>query len=92
MNKRAHYVFAYDIGDYRRQYQIRKALQAYTIGRQKSLYECWLTPAEHQALCRTISRIIQPADKVLAFKLPAVDSSQMYGQATRLTYQPFLMI
>ena len=92
MYQRAHYVFSYDIGDCRRQYRLRKALRAYTIGWQKSLYECWLTQAEHQALCHIIRHIIQPNDKVLSFKLPTIDNEQMYGIASRLTYQPFLMI
>lgn len=92
MSKRTHYVFAYDISDIRRQYRVRKVLQAYAIGHQKSLYECWLTPAEHQKLCDTIHNIIQASDKILVFKMPSEHHNQMYGTATRLTYQPFLMI
>lgn len=92
MSKRMHYVFAYDISNCRRQYQIRKILKAYTIGHQKSLYECWLTSSEYHNLCIAINKIIRNPDKILTFKMPAADYSKMYGTATRLSYQPFLII
>lgn len=92
MSKREHYVFAYDISNGHRQYQIRKILKAYIIGHQKSLYECWLTLSEHHNLCLAINKIIRNPDKILTFKMPSADHSKMYGTATRLYYQPFLIV
>ena len=92
MSRREHYVFAYDIGDVRRQYRVRKALQAYAVGRQKSLYECWITEAEHRSLCRHIAQILDRSDRVLAFKRPSETQCALYGAAKRLQYSPFMMV
>lgn len=92
MTKRAHYLFAYDIGEPKRQHRIRRALKAYAIGHQKSLYECWLTAGEYQALCRQVHSLLQAQDKLLTFKIPPDDGSQLYGNAARLQYSPFIIL
>lgn len=92
MSRREHYVFAYDIGDTRRQYRVRKALQTYAIGRQKSLYECWLTEAEYHNLCRNIGQMVDENERVLAFKRPSESQCALYGTAKRLQYSPFMMV
>lgn len=40
------YLIAYDIRDPRRLARVHRYLLGYKVGGQKSVYECWLTPAE----------------------------------------------
>ena len=46
MPYRSLYIIAYDISAPDRQRHVRRLLQGYATGGQKSLFECWLTAAE----------------------------------------------
>lgn len=46
ISNRPLYVAAYDIGDARRQAEARELLKGYSIGGQKSVYECFLSEPE----------------------------------------------
>lgn len=82
MKKRQLYIAAYDIADPKR---LRKALhvvRAYASGGQKSVFECFLTPAEKQALLVDVSDIIDPEeDRFLLLKLDARCRVRTLGKA-----------
>ena len=56
---RAPYLAAYDIASPRRLRSALRVLKGYAAGRQKSVFECFLTPAEVQQLLDEIGEIIE---------------------------------
>lgn len=93
MAKRSFYLIAYDISDPRRQAQIRKHLQAYATGAQKSLFECWLTPKEWQELAQTLPELLETGDKLHSVHLPENedDNAMLFGLAKPLRYDTFIV-
>jgi CRISPR-associated protein Cas2 len=53
------YVIAYDVTDQRRLTHVREVLKAYSTGGQKSVYECWLSPAELVEVTETLQSLIE---------------------------------
>lgn len=56
------YLIAYDITDAARLTRVREVLKGYSTGGQKSVYECWLTPAEHEEVVATLRGMIDPRE------------------------------
>lgn len=56
------YLIAYDVCEPRRLNKVREVLKAYSTGGQKSVYECWCTPAELTAVTETLRRLIVPEE------------------------------
>ncbi len=56
------YLIAYDVCDQRRLAKVREALKAYSTGGQKSVYECWLSPAELVEVRETLRRLIETTE------------------------------
>lgn len=54
------YLIAYDVTDQRRLNKVRELLKAYSTGGQKSVYECWLTPADLTDVTESLRRLIVP--------------------------------
>jgi CRISPR-associated protein Cas2 len=54
-------LIAYDVGDDKRLTKVRELLKAYSTGGQKSVYECWLTPAELTEVRESLRRLIDVA-------------------------------
>lgn len=52
MPERQPYLVAYDIADPRRLRLALRAIKGYATGGQKSVFECYFTPAEYRALLR----------------------------------------
>lgn len=70
MSERQLYIIAYDISDPRRLRHSLNILKDYAWGGQKSVFECFLTPAEKNSLCQRIkSSINEQEDFLLAFKV-----------------------
>jgi len=64
------YLIAYDICEPRRLNQARELLKAYSTGGQKSVFECWCTPAELNELTQSLREIIvEEEDRVHIFTL-----------------------
>ena len=60
MPDRRLFIAAYDISDAGRLRKALRVLKGYSTGGQKSVFECFLTPAEHQRLCREVDDVIDP--------------------------------
>lgn len=82
MKNRHLYIAAYDISCNRR---LRKALyvvRGYASGGQKSVFECFLTPAEKAQLLDDVSSIIDPVeDRFILLKLLGAKHIHTLGKA-----------
>lgn len=58
---RQFYLAAYDISDLARQQRARQTVCAFAVDGQRSVYECWLTPAEANRLAATTGAQLDPA-------------------------------
>lgn len=56
------YLIAYDVTDQRRLTKVRDVLKAYSTGGQRSVYECWLSPAELTEVTETLQGLIERKD------------------------------
>lgn len=78
--KRGYYLAAYDISDHKIRRRAAKLLLGYTTGRQKSVYECWLTKTEKENLIVKLEELIPPTDKCHLFKLPTKKPTSYLAQ------------
>jgi CRISPR-associated protein Cas2 len=85
MNSEILYIAAYDIRSSRR---LRKALDVlldYALGRQKSVFECPLRPAEQQQLLQRIQAVIdETEDRFALIKLDRRAATYTLGKAVDL--------
>ncbi len=82
MKKRQLYIAAYDISDSKRLRHALYAVRAYASGGQKSVFECFLTVREKQALLEEIQGIIDPyEDRFLLLKLDVRCRVRTLGKA-----------
>lgn len=56
------YLIAYDVCDHRRLAKVRHFLKGYSTGGQKSVYECFLTPAELVHVERALRWLIDDSE------------------------------
>lgn len=88
---RVFYLFAYDISCPKRQAQVRRLLQGYATGSQKSLFECWLTKEELVYLQQAISQKLDESDICHFFRLPENAQQTLFGCAKPLRYDYFII-
>ena len=70
MPERSLYIVAYDVSDPARQDRVRGIVRRYAAGGQKSVYECYLTPWERDALLRRLEGTIDRCtDRVFVLRL-----------------------
>lgn len=80
MNRRL-YLAAYDISSPRRLRAALSLLKGAAGGRQKSVFECFLTGGERRELVKAIIEIINPAeDRFLLLPLTAADEIKTLGK------------
>lgn len=58
MKNRKLYIAAYDVADPKRLRKALRILRAYASGGQKSVFECFLTPAEQRELLAAMRELI----------------------------------
>lgn len=84
MNRRL-YLAAYDISSPRRLQAALSLLKGAASGRQKSVFECFLTGDERRELVKAMIRIINPAeDRFLLLPLTAADEIKTLGKGVAL--------
>ncbi len=72
---------------------MRKYLQGFRVGGQKSLFECWLTPAELRTVQATLSELLDPAaDRAHIFQLDPRMKCERLGLATPPVTDVFLIL
>ena len=62
MSKRRLYIAAYDVASPTRLRQALKVLKGYSSGGQKSVFECFLTEAEKEALLIEVEAVLELAE------------------------------
>lgn len=93
MANRLLYLVCYDISSPRRLYKVHQCIKAFSIGGQKSFYECWMTRAERISLERTLFSLIdESADRVHFFQLDPRLEPFFLGTARRQPVSPFLIV
>ncbi len=82
MSQRDLYIAAYDIADPGRLRDALWLLKQHAAGRQKSVFECFLTPAERRDLLAEVAAIIDPAeDRFMLLPLAGTDGICTLGIA-----------
>jgi CRISPR-associated protein Cas2 len=70
VSSRKLYLIAYDICEPGRLNRVRELLKGYSTGGQKSVYECWCTPAELHAVTASLRElIVEEEDRVHIFAM-----------------------
>ncbi len=84
MTNRTLYLAAYDISSPTRLRAALYALKAHASGGQKSVFECFLTPAERRELLAEVKDIIDPdEDRFMLMPLAHPDGIQTLGIAVK---------
>ena len=82
MKNRQLYIAAYDISCNRRLRKALYVLRSYASGGQKSVFECFLTPAEKAQLLDDVSSIIDPEeDRFILLRLLGAKHIRTLGKA-----------
>jgi CRISPR-associated protein Cas2 len=90
MPERALYLAAYDIACPRRLRAAMDLVRAYATGGQKSVYECFLTPAEKGALLADMAAVMdQRQDRFFLLRLDPRSRTVALGCAVPASDPPF---
>ncbi len=76
------YLIAYDVTDQGRLTRVRNALKGYSTGGQKSVYECFLSPADLRLVTRELEGLINEVeDRVHIFTMDGRSRTHTLGVA-----------
>lgn len=89
---RQHYLFAYDITCPHRQARVRRLLQSYAVGVQKSLFECWLTADELMQLSSGLRELLDSSDTLHYLALSQSDNEWLFSTTKPLRYDIFMVV
>lgn len=93
MSHRTLYIAAYDVSDVARLRDALKILKGYASGRQKSVFECFLTPAERQDLIAQVRGVLDRyEDRFLLVRLDSRGKVRTLGKAVRPTDPPWFYV
>ncbi len=72
------HVLAFDLSSDRRRYRLTRLLEGYGLRVQESVFEAWLTDAQHAALLRKAEAILQTAqDRLVSYTLTLEESRHL---------------
>lgn len=87
------YLVAYDVACPRRLARTLAAVKAWRASGQKSVAECFLSPAERDGLCRALSGIIESAeDRLHVIRLDPRMQPECFGVARHQGAGHFLVV
>jgi CRISPR-associated protein Cas2 len=93
MSQRRLHIAAYDISDDRRLREALQILKGFASGRQKSVFECFLTDAERRALIARVEALLDPAeDRFLLLRLEARGKVRVRGKGIKPTDPPWFYV
>ena len=81
MTTRRLYIAAYDIRSPKRLARALAVMRDYSTGGQKSVFECFLTPAEYRELCRRIQAQLSEKDRFFLVPHGTRRSTRTLGRA-----------
>jgi len=84
MNGRKLHLAAYDVADPERLQRALRVLRDYATGGQKSVFECYLTPGEKQALIQRVQAVLDlQEDRFFILELNPRRKTRTLGVAVR---------
>lgn len=90
MTQRHLYIAAYDISSDARLRDALRVLKGYASGRQKSVFECFLTPAERAALLDAVTDILSRVeDRFVLIRLDPRGKIRVRGRGVKPTDPPW---
>ena len=93
MTTRALHIAAYDVSDARRLRDALRVLKGYASGRQKSVFECFLTQAEKETLIHRVRGVIDPEeDRFLLLRLDHRGKIHTLGKAIAPVDPPWFYV
>jgi CRISPR-associated protein Cas2 len=93
MTQRRLYIAAYDVSDDGRLHAALKILKGYASGRQKSVFECFLTPAERGQLLHEVQDVIDPIeDRFLLLRLEPRGKFRVLRRAVKPADPPWFYV
>jgi CRISPR-associated protein Cas2 len=93
MPNRPLYIAAYDVSDDRRLREALKILKGYAAGRQKSVFECFLTDAERRALMDEVAATLDPVeDRFFLLRLEPRGKVRVRGIGIKPTDPPWFYV
>lgn len=88
---RSLYLVSYDISDNKVRARVNRYLSGFTVGRQKSVYECWFTLTELTFLYTWLESVVLEDDRLHIFKLPLLRKAKYMGVARCLSISPIIV-
>ena len=93
MTQRHLFIAAYDVSDDLRLREALKVLKGYASGRQKSVFECFLTAAERRALLAEVAAVLDAVeDRFLLLRLEPRGKVRVRGKAVRPVDPPWFYV
>lgn len=93
MTQRTLYIAAYDVSDPGRLRDALKVLKGYASGRQKSVFECFLTDAEKRALLAQVRGVLdRDEDRFLLVRLDPRAKIRVRGKAVKPADPPWFYV
>ena len=93
MTYRVLYIAAYDVSDDGRLRDALKVLKGYASGRQKSVFECFLTPAERRDLVQQMQGVLDATDdRFVLLRLDPRGKIRTLGKAVEPTDPPWFYV
>lgn len=93
MTHRTLHIAAYDVSDPGRLRDALKVLKGYASGRQKSVFECFLTPAERKALLADVRAVIDlTEDRFFLVRLDPRGKVRALGKAVKPVDPPWFYV
>ncbi len=85
--QRSPYIVAYDIAAPDRLKRALRAVRAYSLGGQKSVFECMMSPVERDELAATLQEVVDPDhDRVFLLRLDPRSGIITLGRAVPPVY------
>jgi CRISPR-associated protein Cas2 len=92
MNERPLYLAAYDITDNRDRAAACELLKGFSVGGQKSVYECFLSEAEKRKLVCGVSGIVGAHDRFLMLRIDPRSVIRTLGRGVAPKDPPFFYV
>lgn len=92
MPERDLYLAAYDVKNARRLRASLDLVRGYATGGQKSVHECYLSPAEHASLLHDMMLVLEEEDRFLLLRLDPRSRVHTLGCAEEPQDNPYFYI
>ena len=93
MTKRTLYIAAYDVSDAGRLREALKLLKGFASGRQKSVFECFLTEAEKRELLAGVRSVLDAhEDRFVLLRLDPRGKVRTLGKAVKPVDPPWFYV